>query len=981
MLLVVSLGFVTSSGSNNRQMYCWKAKMASVYETKQGTAIPVRFVSCYLKSQYVSREKFRFDISWTLNTSVTAEFDKDTIVHIGFTVSCLSSMELDFVNPPNIINKNVLLNLIFIGQCRVSMENLLAWAKATDLRALAFKGQKLTISSSANLTQQEGNETLVNVLKDISYIHVSQTKNIPSLFSNTKYVWPNLEGVELINMPIKGIPGQWKITMPYLQSLSLVYSNLTEPPEFPWNNSTLGIFRGLKRKDPQAIGGVQVERGLYIRQLRLDYNNIQDLSYHEFRGFLHVLRLKGNGLKKVGPSCFKRLEGIQMIDMSRNKLVSLPESLFRGLTSLRTVLLGKNNISFIKPNLYQGLNNIKRIYLDHNNLSSIPTGLFNSLNTLEVLRLDSNKITSLEESLFPRSSALRQLFLQNNSLSSIPSWIFRLRKIEVIDLSSNGLTFEDLDKALEAGYDIPMEEPLEKRPVVLYLENNNITRVVDSEGLDEIEANEWRAMYSNIWKAFSIKLTGNPLACDCIMSAVAKEIRKILKTNPEISLRFQTWQCDWPRGLKNKTILEIKEEQWMQREEPNNCPSTCFCQKRCSDGVTVVDCEENSLAEVPSSMPQGLIELDLRSNEIKDIPQYPYLINVTVLKLSNNKIAELQVSTLKKLKHIKTLLIDSNKLTSLPMEIEAMNFTTLAVDQNLFKCDCTTKWMKHWLLTNKHRIKNFQKVLCTSDQTLGQAMFNLSEDEFICRAANEKPRPQSEEKRFSTGTIMAIILGGLLLLMAIVAILLYKYHGEAKVFLFTHFNWHPFDRIDDSDPTKIYDAFISYSGDDHQWVVETLQKRLENHDSPYKLCFHHRDFCVGAPIVENILNSVDQSKRMLMVLSPSFARSEWCLLEFRTAHRKVIEDRMNYLIIILLDDVNMAELDEEIKLYMRTNTYVSYGDKWFWQKLFYAMPQQPAGESMKGENTELTSNQNNFPEAMQEEGAATLHDGDNIVLV
>lgn len=200
--------------------------------------------------------------------------------------------------------------------------------------------------------------------------------------------------------------------MPLLQSLSLIYSNLTEPPEFPWNNSTLGIFRGLKRKNQEAIGGVQVERSLYIRQLRLDYNNIQDLSSHEFRGFLHVLRLRGNGLKKVRPSCFQRLAGIQMIDMSRNKLVSLPESLFQGLTSLRTILLGKNNIFFIKPNLFQGLNNIKKIYLDHNNLSSIPKGLFNSLDTLEVLRLDSNKITSIAESLFPRSSALRQLSLQ-----------------------------------------------------------------------------------------------------------------------------------------------------------------------------------------------------------------------------------------------------------------------------------------------------------------------------------------------------------------------------------------------------------------------------------------------------------------------------------------------------------------------------------------------------------------------------------------
>ena len=238
-------------------------------------------------------------------------------------------------------------------------------------------------------------------------------------------------------------------------------------------------------------------------------------------------------------------------------------------------------------------------------------------------------------------------------------------------------------------------------------------------------------------------------------------------------------------------------------------------------------------------MPQGLIELNLRNNEIKDIPPYPYLMNVTVLKLSNNKIDELQVSTLKKLKHIETLLIDSNQLTSLPREIETINFTKLALDQNLFKCDCKTIWMKHWLLKNKRRIKDFEKVLCASGDTPGQAMFNLPDDEFVCSPVrDEKSNIHRDEKRFLTATILVCILGGLLLLIMIVAILLYKYHGEMKVFMFTHFNWHPFDRIDDSDPTKIYDAFISFSGNDHQWVVETLKQRLENHDPPYKLCFH-----------------------------------------------------------------------------------------------------------------------------------------------
>lgn len=65
---------------------------------------------------------------------------------------------------------------------------------------------------------------------------------------------------------------------------------------------------------------------------------------------------------------------------------------------------------------------------------------------------------------------------------------------------------------------------------------------------------------------------------------------------------------------------------------------------------------------------------------------------------------------------------------------------------------------------------------------------------------------------------------------------------------------------------------------------------------------------------------------------------------------------MNYLIIILFDDVNMDELDEEMKLYMRTNTYLSVTNKWFWQKLCYAMPPTTVGEIRARNLTNAFSN-------------------------
>ena len=77
------------------------------------------------------------------------------------------------------------------------------------------------------------------------------------------------------------------------------------------------------------------------------------------------------------------------------------------------------------------------------------------------------------------------------------------------------------------------------------------------------------------------------------------------------------------------------------------------------------------------------------------------------------------------------------------------------------------------------------------------------------------------------------------------------------------------------------------------------------------------------------------------MLSQKYLQSEWCMLEFRAAHERVLNDRSNYLILVLYDDVDQNLLEDDMKLYIRTNTYLSVSNKWFWEKLHYAMPKEP----------------------------------------
>ena len=80
----------------------------------------------------------------------------------------------------------------------------------------------------------------------------------------------------------------------------------------------------------------------------------------------------------------------------------------------------------------------------------------------------------------------------------------------------------------------------------------------------------------------------------------------------------------------------------------------------------------------------------------------------------------------------------------------------------------------------------------------------------------------------------------------------------------------------------MYEAFISYSNADQDWVA-TMMNRVESHqDTGIRLFVHGRDFRPGRFITENIVEGVEVSRKTVVVLSKHYARSVWCKCSIRT---------------------------------------------------------------------------------------------------
>ncbi|NXY31093.1 TLR22 protein, partial [Pomatorhinus ruficollis] len=124
-----------------------------------------------------------------------------------------------------------------------------------------------------------------------------------------------------------------------------------------------------------------------------------------------------------------------------------------------------------------------------------------------------------------------------------------------------------------------------------------------------------------------------------------------------------------------------------------------------------------------------------------------------------------------------------------------------------------------------------------------------------------------------------------------------------------------------------YDAFVSYSENDSDWVENTMVRELEQACPPFRLCLHKRDFVPGKWIVDNIIDSIEKSRKTLFVLSEHFVQSEWCKYELDFSHFRLFDENNDAAILILLEPIQSNAIPKrfcKLRKIMNTKTYLEW---------------------------------------------------------
>ncbi|XP_066286080.1 toll-like receptor Tollo [Branchiostoma lanceolatum] len=765
-----------------------------------------------------------------------------------------------------------------------------------------------------------------------------------------------------------------------------------------------GTFKGLVKLEQLNISdglvthiGESAFQGLgVLKTLDLSYNNLStiDPSIFESLRSLLSLYLQGNVLQSLSQKTFENMLYLEILNLGNNRLTTFGPIIFRTLVNLRTLDVHGNRLVHLEG-LFHGLSRggiCEKVDASYNNVRELDLSFLQNLGVADKtvnVDLSHNNLEILYTTNFYmdkyRPFLSLRLDLRWNAFTSLP---FELASYSSFNRSRISIRFpyESLN-SYQKGGDIS----------ILMKSNRLVCDCLLYELMLHLDVAKQGALYTktdfqDLECAFPDALSG----------------RKVIDVSPselwcsEFCFKRPYYLCSCFEHA-GEVLASTIPGCWV---EQTVCPSECFCsyQGKLHSSTApyneLVDCAQRDLSSIPGNitnittilhlegnqlwvishdvLPQLLMirELYLNDNNISYIGNQAFndLISLQILRLDGNNISEvnstvfrslsnlrklylnhsgiryLEADTFQDLASLQELHLENNRLQSLPENMFAglKKLRLLGIHGNPLKCDCDVLWFTNWLRSRVSLLFQARNVSCLANKKVTRNILSLSSAQLDC----DDLLAAQARTRLIVGLSVPLVL---VMIILVCVIVLVKRKEAIQVYLYARYGWR-FREEEEEDEDKEYDAFLSYSQHDLNVVIHDILPGLENREPPFHVCLHHRDFLPGIPIAENIVNAVNASKRTIILLSNNFLESDWCQLEFQAAHAQMLQDRANRVIVVLLEDIPEENAPPDIQHYLKTNTYLTWGDERFWERLVYAMPRprhaQP-DQNMDGDQLDL----------------------------
>ena len=368
---------------------------------------------------------------------------------------------------------------------------------------------------------------------------------------------------------------------------------------------------------------------------------------------------------------------------------------------------------------------------------------------------------------------------------------------------------------------------------------------------------------------------------------------------------------------------------------------------------------------------KGLRTLHLQDNYIRTLVGFEFsdLESLRELDLHNNIITSLGNATFRPLRNLEMLRLDGNRLVDFPVWnlIPASPYLVqLTLSDNHWSCDCAfLAPFRNALQVAGSKVPDAAQLVCVSNdiRPSGSDTIRILRPDSALAANHSNQLSLAEEEEDcirptpSATTIvqqrvihdyLPLLVTTLVAFVCITCLVLVAFVYRDAIRIWCHARYglrlvRPSGVTEALDGAKLFDAFVSYSAKDDAFVQQMLATNLEYGSPSYKLCLQHRDCPSGGSsyLSESIARAVESSRRTVMVISHNFIKAEWCRFEYKSAMHQLLKNRRKCLVVILIGDIRRKDLDPDLKLYLKTSTYLQWGQVGFWDRLRYALPDVP----------------------------------------
>ncbi|KAM6955028.1 toll-like receptor 8 [Lycodopsis pacificus] len=745
-------------------------------------------------------------------------------------------------------------------------------------------------------------------------------------------------------------------------------------PCVPCQNMSLGIhpnaFKNLKQLLILNLGGNS-----------LDYLNP---SWFEKLNKLKQLFLSFNFLLKAiteEATFLKYLPKLEVIDLSFNFALKLyPTTLnlskdFSNLVSLRTLHLE----GLVFQNL--GLDTLRPLY---------------GLRNLSALNLGTNFIIHSDSTIFSKFLHLKMIYLAENRLYPIPERSPSDGANQGSDLSISPLVKpQPKDFVYELSHGLIKQECFDSGRVLI-LSSNNLFFISPKQfdGYGNIaclnlSSNGFSAALNGTEFSLLPNLTYLDLSfnrIDLAYDNAFKELNKLqvldLSNNDHYFKAFGvTHNFNFTKNLPALRVLNMSHnsistlttktmhsKSLTELQFTNNFLGTLWKESDVSykmlftnlTNLRILDISYNSIAKIPDNvyeyLPSNLTTLRINHNHLTDFTwdkltcfhqlqildlSFNHITNVTVinanvsltfLDLSHNHIIHLDNGFLKGAKSLTTLSLSINKLTIINQSTfqsrPESQIQTLYIQGNPFQCTCDSLDFIVWIENSGVKIPGLTtEVTCDTPANLnGQALIDFH----INQCVND-----------SEAFLIYILTNSLIIVFMFVATVAHLFYWDASyVFHYMKAKLKGYRSL--NSPDCVYDVFVTYdTRDPHvsEWVMTNLRVKLEEEgDKHLPLCLEERDWAPGAPLVENLAQSIRYSRKTLFVLTEAYVKTGVFKLAMCLAHQRLLDENVDVIVLLMLEPVLQHSHFLRLRRRMCGKSVLEWprtaaAQPWFWQIL------------------------------------------------